>query len=647
MTALVTDMALVHAEPSWLRAVTEAARVRVADRRAEWSARREAGSLHAEIDEILESEVPGRDERVAGAAGALDEDRRWQTLASVCSLTLLDQQWLALLAATAVEPGLRRVLAYLDDDPMPLDPTPAAAASLWGWPRGAMPPATSALSRWDIAQPLDDSWSPSTSWSVDPGVVSYLCGLDGWASFWPGIDARLDGRRGAPHDCLHPELLDELELTVRALRGRPVHLELWGRGGSGRTTLALQLCRRLGTLAVVVEGEAAPARALRTARLLGAIAIWRSGLRPPFTTPDGELDIVVADAPTEQPSLGVVHLSRRLPEVTADRRRRLWRNLTDLAPPPAVTEWSLTPRELHTSAAAAPAGGRIATEVVRHRLGPRSAGLVTPLASTYGWDDLVVAPPVRDKLHDFERQVRLRSEVLDDWGFARLLPTGRGSFALFAGPSGTGKTMAAQVLAHSLGLDLYRVDLAEVVNKYIGETEKRLSSLFDECEHANVLVFFDEADALFGQRTRVRDAHDRFANIEIDYLLQRMETFDGVAILATNRKGDLDEAFLRRLRAIVDFPAPTEVERQALWERVLPAHAPDGSPLTEDVDRAVLAQRLELTGAEITSIALAAAFLARHQGCPIGPSQLEVAAHRELAKRGTLLRAPLASGGLR
>jgi SpoVK/Ycf46/Vps4 family AAA+-type ATPase len=215
---------------------------------------------------------------------------------------------------------------------------------------------------------------------------------------------------------------------------------------------------------------------------------------------------------------------------------------------------------------------------------------------------------------------------------------------LFAGPSGTGKTMAAQVLANSLDLDLYRVDLAEVVNKYIGETEKRLSNLFDECEHAKVVVFFDEADALFGQRTRVRDAHDRFANIEIDYLLQRMETFNGVAILATNRKGDLDDAFLRRLRTIVDFPVPTEIERHALWERVLPDHAPDGSRLTEGVDRVVLARRLDLTGAEITSIALAAAFLARHHGRPIGLSHLETAANRELAKRGTVLRTPLSGG---
>ena len=153
--------------------------------------------------------------------------------------------------------------------------------------------------------------------------------------------------------------------------------------------------------------------------------------------------------------------------------------------------------------------------------------------------------------------------MLDDWGFARLTSLGRGTTALFAGPSGTGKTMAAQVLARSLGLDLYRVDLAGVVSKYIGETEKHLREVFEACERAPVLLLFDEADALFGKRTQVSDAHDRYANIEIDYVLQRMEQFDGLAVLATNRKGDLDTAFVRRLRFIIDFAPPRPARARA------------------------------------------------------------------------------------
>jgi SpoVK/Ycf46/Vps4 family AAA+-type ATPase len=198
--------------------------------------------------------------------------------------------------------------------------------------------------------------------------------------------------------------------------------------------------------------------------------------------------------------------------------------------------------------------------------------------------------------------------------------------------------MAAQVLARSLGLDLYCVDLAEVVNKYIGETEKRLAAVFAECERSNVMVLFDEADALFGQRTRVRDAHDRYANIEIDYLLQRLDTFRGVAILATNRKSDLDSAFLRRLRVIIDFVAPAPPERLRLWTHALPARTSTGEPLTADLDREWLAANLELTGAEITSIALAAAFDAREAGELIETTHVVTASRRELDKRGTVLR---------
>ena len=243
-----------------------------------------------------------------------------------------------------------------------------------------------------------------------------------------------------------------------------------------------------------------------------------------------------------------------------------------------------------------------------------------------------------DQLKGLECQVRLAGEVLDDWGFRRLTPESRGTTALFAGPSGTGKTMAASVIARSLELDLYRVDLAEVVNKYIGETEKRLAQVFDECERCNVMVLFDEADALFGQRTRVRDAHDRFANIEIDYLLQRMESFDGVAILATNRKGDLDPAFVRRLRVIVDFIAPTAAERRRLWELALPPTTPDGRQVTGELDLDWLSRSLTMTGAEIKSAALGAAFMARAGNEIIDTEHLLAAARRELAKKGTVVR---------
>jgi SpoVK/Ycf46/Vps4 family AAA+-type ATPase len=200
--------------------------------------------------------------------------------------------------------------------------------------------------------------------------------------------------------------------------------------------------------------------------------------------------------------------------------------------------------------------------------------------------------------------VELRAKVYDDWGFRRRMNRGLGISALFAGESGTGKTMAAEVLANHLELNLYRIDLSAVVSKYIGETEKNLRRLFDAAEDGGALLFFDEADALFGKRSEVKDSHDRYANIEINYLLQRMEAYAGLAILGTNMKEALDQAFLRRLRYIVRFPFPAQAERRAIWERVFPAETP-----TEGLELDFLA-RLNMTGGSIHAVALNAAFLA-------------------------------------
>ena len=199
------------------------------------------------------------------------------------------------------------------------------------------------------------------------------------------------------------------------------------------------------------------------------------------------------------------------------------------------------------------------------------------------------------------------------WGFGRKLAQGKGVTALFAGPSGTGKTMAAEVIAGELGLDLYKIDLAGVVSKYIGETEKNLDRIFAAAEDANAILFFDEADALFGKRSEVRDAHDRYANIEIAYLLQKMEEYDGVAILATNLRSNLDEAFVRRLAFTVHFPFPDEADRRRIWRGIWPA----ATPLAADVDLDFLAAQFKLSGGNIKNIALAAAFLAAADGRPV------------------------------
>ncbi len=228
--------------------------------------------------------------------------------------------------------------------------------------------------------------------------------------------------------------------------------------------------------------------------------------------------------------------------------------------------------------------------------------------------------------------VRGRPIVLEKWEVGKKLASSAGVTALFAGPSGTGKTMAAEVIANELKLDLYKIDLSTVVSKYVGETEKNLERIFTEAQTSNAILFFDEADALFGKRSEVRDSHDRYANIEISYLLQRMEMYDGVAILATNLRANLDEAFTRRLHFVVDFPFPDEEGRLRIWRTLFPPKV----PRDEEIDLEMLARRFKLSGGNIRNVLVNAAYLAASDGGRVTMDHLLHSVRRELQKMGRL-----------
>jgi hypothetical protein len=260
------------------------------------------------------------------------------------------------------------------------------------------------------------------------------------------------------------------------------------------------------------------------------------------------------------------------------------------------------------------------------RTRPSMDRLAEKLDAKATWNDIVLPDQEAGLLRQIAVQVQVRARVYDDWGFRARMNRGLGISALFAGDSGTGKTMAAEVLANALKLDLYRIDLSAVVSKYIGETEKNLRQVFDAAEDGGALLFFDEADAIFGKRSEVKDSHDRYANIEINYLLQRMEAYRGLAILATNMKSALDSAFMRRLRFIVTFPFPGVAERRRMWERVFP---PETRTERLDFDRLA---RFNLTGGSIHNIALNAAFLAAQSDGAVNMSLLFEAARTEFRK---------------
>ena len=270
----------------------------------------------------------------------------------------------------------------------------------------------------------------------------------------------------------------------------------------------------------------------------------------------------------------------------------------------------------------------------KRRAGQPMAAIAERIETGFSFDDLVLGKATLQQLGDFTAWRQHGTTVLADWGLGPVFGKSTGATALFLGPSGTGKTMAASVIANTLELELYRVDLAGVISKYIGETEKNLDRVFDAAHRADVVLFFDEADALFGKRSEVSDAHDRYANIEVSYLLQRMESFGGTAILATNLGQNLDEAFLRRIDAVIEFQAPQRADRLRLWQRLQQT----GAPLADDVNLAVLAERFELTGGEIRNCCLSAAHLAAAEANPIAMRHLMRAVGREYVKTGKPLR---------
>jgi len=254
------------------------------------------------------------------------------------------------------------------------------------------------------------------------------------------------------------------------------------------------------------------------------------------------------------------------------------------------------------------------------------------LAPRHSWEDLILPQSEMAQLGEICAQLKHQRKVYGDWGFGRKVSPSKGLCVFFYGPSGTGKTTAVEILANELQLEVYKVDLSAVVSKYIGETEKNLSAIFHEAETSNAILFFDEADALFGKRSEVKDAHDRYANIEINYLLQRMEEFEGLVILATNLRKNIDEAFFRRMHFAVEFPFPEEKYRYRIWKQ----HFPEAAPLADDIDFNFLANRLNITGGNIKNIVINAAFMAAENSGVINMKHLVRAASREYEKIGRL-----------
>jgi hypothetical protein len=612
-------------------------------------------------------------------------------LAQMFHLAPIEQQALVACLAPELDPKYDKLYAYLHDDVTRKRPSARlvldllCAARAERWSVRAFLTDHGMLLRAGLLQAIDDPASISGASDlarflrIDAPILNFILGVN-------GIDPRFEHALTllpAETEARAPAVDADSARRMQALMAREfgatpgasgrLVVNLHGSNTLDARALVLETCRPLARpllcidLDSLVSGQPDPEPALRYAlrqSLLLQAPVLVENLDA-ILEADGrhkllvrrlaaliaqncQLAFVVSAKPWSAGTLfaGFRFQPLRVPAASVALRESAWRRALH-GTAPGASEWPvqlarqlpLTPGEIGAVVASARNESAMAEHELtlddvlaacRHRSHQALGDLALHIEPAYRWEQLVLPADKCERLQELCAQVRYHYRVFDEWGFGARLSHGKGLSALFSGPPGTGKTMAAEVIARELGLELYKVDLSGVVSKYIGETEKNLAKIFREAAAANAILFFDEADALFGKRTEVSDAHDRYANIETSYLLQKMEEFEGVAILASNLRENMDPAFVRRLRFIIEFPFPDEASRLRIWQ----THFPAAAPVNADLDHGFLAKQFQIAGGNIKNIILNAAFLAAAEGGAIGMTHVLHSSKREFEKIG-------------
>ena len=600
-----------------------------------------------------------RAEAVAAPAAAERPADVLARLEDMFSLSAFERDVLVLCAGAALEARFLSACAAAHGNPLATWPTFGLALAALDGAHWSATSRSRPLRFWsllDVGSRADGQADlMHGALRIDERVLHYLLGV-------AAIDERLDAlvRPLTPaHDAAPASLLrgTTLDDGVRhwADDSRRTPLLLCGSSAAGREAAFVDLCARAGLQPYLLNAADLPAAAdkrknsarlwTREAALQRAAILVRSNDGDPLQNLSAWLDSVHAPVALDAPAGSTVEqlpgLRLDVPRLSADERKAAWlTRLGDAAPRlngtldrivdyfhfDAATIEAAASTALQTPAQDDADIGAVAWRTCRLH-GRRSLdNLARRIDARATWSDLVLPEAQTETLRQIAIHMRQRAVVNLEWGFFERYSRGHGLSALFAGGSGTGKTMAAEIIARELDLDLYQIDLAAMVSKYIGETEKNLRRVFDAAEESGAVLLFDECDALFGKRSEVRDSHDRYANLEVSYLLQRMDSYRGVAILTTNMRHALDSAFLRRIRFIVQFPFPDAASRARIWQGIFPATAP-----LDAIDFEQLSQ-LNVAGGVIRNIATHAAFLAAEQRARIGPQHLLAAARLEYAK---------------
>jgi SpoVK/Ycf46/Vps4 family AAA+-type ATPase len=593
---------------------------------------------------------------------------------------------LLICLAPEIDPRYERLYAYLQDDVTKRRPSVdlvlnLLCATIESKMEGRQRFLYNApLVRHRLLQLFEDPSQPQPTLlgrylKVDERIVNYLLESDDPDSRLQAYLKRVEPKSELDSLVMASETKARLARLLGDPEARRVILYLQGPYGSGKQITAEALCRAMDLALLVVDGKRLVTNteadfqfllqlATREVALQSAALYWSGfdallaedkssllsaflreiGVRLEATFLAGETAWHPADELRDR-----LFIRLEFPRPLYSERRRAWNaaleekeeiDISGLA-----TKFRFTPGEIQNAVATArnlarwrdPEQSNITmadlNEACRLQSNRKLSTLARKIRPNYTWTDIILPPDRVQQLREICNSVKYRSVVYDQWGFDRKLSLGKGLNILFAGPPGTGKTMAADIIAGELALDLYKIDLSSVVSKYIGETEKNLARIFSEAETSNAILFFDEADALFGKRSEVRDSHDRYANIEVGYLLQRMEEYEGVVILATNFRKNMDEAFVRRMHFTVEFPFPDEADRRRIWETIWPKEAPRHA----DVDLEHVARSFEIAGGNIRNIALGAAFLAAENGGSVNMRHLLHAGRREYQKMGKVV----------
>jgi hypothetical protein len=666
------DRALDPALGRVLARVQLRARLRVEWLRTLW---REAGPTigssvisHAEVDLALDDrdspdaeaewQRTAADPATLGAVGAVeaaiaaDTSSRLSRLVRVFGLGQAELDLLHACLAAAIDPALLRVFAYVQDQAGRTQVTDGLVARLFGHGRVLGLDGDAALVRWLMIESAAASPGEPRAHALDPALLDWLMGSDALDSELG--DARLVEELAPLRDWPVDGTVASLQRWLVGPEPTPVRVRVVGSAGVGRRTFAACVAARLGLplVAIAVDGIDEPtwSRVYVKAQRLAFLA----GSAPAFVSdgplPSGSfaavahfpLQFVIGEAgrPAGWNPRAVDHLVE-LPPPSLEARDDLWRAYAPWSAtwPAAdravlVAQHRASPADLMRLSLRGPSGPGEASALLREAARGSLGDLAQRLECPFTRDDLVLTPSLERGLDELLFEAQDRATFWERPEARRLFPQGRGLLAMLCGPPGTGKTMSAQVIAAALGVDLFRIDLAAVVSKWVGETSRNLDRLLTRAAELDVVLLFDEADALFGRRTEIKEANDRFANTDTGYLLQAIESYRGIALLATNRKADIDPAFLRRLRYVVDYPVPDQADRSRIWQRVVAELAGAARALELRADLERLAAAVEMTGAQIKFSVLSAVFRARRDARPVTLADLVAGLERELAKEG-------------